>query len=242
VWSVSAESVTCWFEGRDHPLAHDGEAFVGLFGVHRMGALGPLPLRFTLVDGAGRRAVRNDPADTIQVVDGEYPVRNLVVNQSTMSLLDPAKMNQEDAFLNGVFGKWTPEKRWTGAFLAPVGAARISSGFGVRRSINGGPATWAHEGTDYAARVGEPIRASAEGTVVFAGPLYVRGNVVVVDHGWGVMTGYFHMSQILAEQGQGVEQGDVIGLLGDTGFATGPHLHVEVRVRNQFVEPLEWFA
>lgn len=239
--SASSQRVLCTFDGREHTLTRDGNTFIGLFGVHRMATLGLRPLRFVLEDGAGKTRVLEDAAHAVQVVDAQYPIVNLVVEQGTANLLDTAKINQEEALLNGIFGRWSPDRRWSGTFVAPVVGQRISSVFGERRSINGGPANWAHEGTDYAANAGVPVKASAAGRVVFAGPLHVRGNVVVIDHGWSVMTGYFHMSELRAAEGQEVAQGDLIGLVGSTGFSTGPHLHVEVRVRNQFVEPLEWF-
>lgn len=244
VWSLQAQAVTTTYEGREQPLARLGNAFVGLFGVERLGRLGPRQLRFTLADG-NRRVTRNNPEDAYRVVDAGYPVEELTVDAKTMALLDPIKMNQEDALLNGIMAKFTPERLWRGAFaepmLSPAGPVPLSSDFGVKRSINGAPPTWSHEGTDYEVDTGDPIRVVADGKVVYTGELHVRGKVVVVDHGWGVMSGYFHMFQQQVQSGQDVKQGQQLGLVGSTGFVTGPHLHVEIRVRNVFVEPLEWF-
>ena len=78
--------------------------------------------------------------------------------------------------------------------------------------------------------------------MAFAGPLHVRSNVVVVDHGWGVMSGYFHLSELRAHEGDLVEAGQLLGLSGATGFVNGPHLHFEVRVHTVNVEPLEWLG
>jgi hypothetical protein len=241
VWTQAAQSVTAVFDGRDYPLAQAGEAFVGLLGIHRAARLGQYPLRLTLVDGAGRHVVRNEAADTVRVLDAEFPIEHLEVDPKTLGLLDPVKLRQEDALLDGICSQWTPVRHWQGPFEPPVGAAAITSEFGVRRTINGGPPNWIHEGTDFDVQVGDAVFAAAKGVVVHAAPLYTRGNVIFVDHGWGVMTGYFHLSRFEVQVGQEVKKGQTIGLAGDTGFVTGPHLHVEVRVRNVMVEPLEWF-
>lgn len=240
VWAPAAQQVTATIEGRNLALAKQGDAFVGLYGFHRLARLGPRPVRFTLVDAAGRQTVRNDPADTIRVVDGGYATENIDMPPSSLSLLDPAEVNKEEALLNGIYSRWTPERLWHGAFSAPVTDAEMTSEFGTRRSYNHGPVTDAHEGVDYGVQTGDPIHAAADGRVVFAGPLHVRGNTVIIDHGWGVMTGYFHQSVLHVQEGQMVRQGEVIGEAGATGFVTGPHLHFEVRVQNVNVEPLEW--
>jgi murein DD-endopeptidase MepM/ murein hydrolase activator NlpD len=95
-----------------------------------------------------------------------------------------------------------------------------------------------HEGIDIAAPSGTPIRSAAGGTVIYAGWLGGYGNLVVVDHGGGVSTAYAHMSSIASGNGQGVAQGQVIGYVGSTGHSTGPHLHFEVRINGQAVDPL----
>jgi murein DD-endopeptidase MepM/ murein hydrolase activator NlpD len=97
-----------------------------------------------------------------------------------------------------------------------------------------------HEGIDIAAPSGTPIRSAAGGTVIYAGWLGGYGNLVVVDHGGGVSTAYAHMSSIASGTGQGVVQGQVIGYVGSTGHSTGPHLHFEVRINGQAVDPLAY--
>lgn len=241
--SAGARDVNATFDG--HPIGmmqeREGGPWIGFAAVQRYAALGQRPLRFTITAPNGQQTVRSDPADTIEIVDAHYPIYRLTVPPSSMALiLDPAKVSEEEAFLGRIYGKWTDERSWRGAFLPPVGKVEITSDFGDRRSINGGPANYWHEGTDFRVWTGTPIQAAADGVVAFAGPLYVRGNVTVIDHGWGIMTGYFHQSQIRVAVGQPVQQSDVIGLSGDTGFVTGPHLHFEVRTRNIWVEPLEW--
>lgn len=240
VWAPTAQRITASVDRRDVPLARDGDSFVGLVGFHRQASVGPRPIRFTLVDGAGKQVVRNDPGEVIQVVDGSYDTERVNVPQSSMNLLDPAKQAQEEQRLNQLFLQWRPERLWTGPWVAPLERTSITGDFGTRWSFNGGPATWAHEGTDYDVKVGDPVFAAASGMVVLAEPLHVRGNAVVIDHGRGVFTAYYHQSRIDVQAGQPVEAGRQLGLGGATGFVTGPHLHFEVRVGNVNVEPQEW--
>ena len=85
-----------------------------------------------------------------------------------------------------------------------------------------------------------PIHVAAAGKVVLAEPLWVRGNVVIVDHGAGIYTLYCHLDKILVEKGDSLKQGDVVGLVGSTGLSTGPHLHWEMRVQGMLVDAYRW--
>ena len=99
--------------------------------------------------------------------------------------------------------------------------------FGSLSSYNGGPYDSFHGGVDFAGGEDQTIKAPAPGVVVFTGTLTVRGNATIIDHGWGVYTGYWHQSQILVKPGDHVEPGQVLGFQGATGRVTGPHLHWE---------------
>jgi murein DD-endopeptidase MepM/ murein hydrolase activator NlpD len=115
-------------------------------------------------------------------------------------------------------------------FIWPVNAP-ITSPFGWR---------WGrmHEGVDLGAAYGSPIAAAAAGVVIYAGWEDGYGNLVVIDHGGGLATAYGHQSRIAVSPGQSVSQGEIIGYVGSTGHSTGPHLHFEVRVNGQAVDPL----
>jgi murein DD-endopeptidase MepM/ murein hydrolase activator NlpD len=117
---------------------------------------------------------------------------------------------------------------------------RITSTFGTRRSYNNGPATSFHGGTDFGGGVGVPIYAPAPGTVVLAELLTVRGYAVLVDHGLGLFSGYWHNDRLAVSEGQQVETGDLIAYMGSTGLVTGPHLHWEMRLQGIAVEPMQW--
>jgi murein DD-endopeptidase MepM/ murein hydrolase activator NlpD len=90
--------------------------------------------------------------------------------------------------------------------------------------------------------VGDPIYAAASGVVVFAGPLTVRGNATMIDHGWGVYSAYMHQSEILVNAGDHVEKGQLIGRVGNTGRVEGAHLHFEILVGGVPVNPLAWLT
>ena len=125
------------------------------------------------------------------------------------------------------------------AFLSsPVEFSRISSGFSMR--FHPTLQTWrAHKGTDFAASTGTPARTVADGTVAFAGVQNGYGNVVFIKHRNGNETVYAHLSKINVQLGQSVSQGQTIGLVGATGWATGPHLHFEFRVNGEQQDPMK---
>jgi murein DD-endopeptidase MepM/ murein hydrolase activator NlpD len=133
-------------------------------------------------------------------------------------------------------GRPRPIPAWTGPFIQPVDGP-IVSGFGYRvhpifRRVK------FHYGVDISAPSGNPIRAAADGVVVFAGWRRAYGNTVIIDHGNGVATLYAHCSRILVSEGEVVKQGQVIALVGSTGLSTGPHLHFEVRHYGEPINPL----
>lgn len=119
----------------------------------------------------------------------------------------------------------------------PVEFSRISSGFAMR--LHPIQKTWrAHLGTDFAAPTGTKVRTVGDGTVSFAGVQNGYGNVIFVEHANQHTTVYAHLSRIDVRQGQHVDQGDIIGAVGSTGWATGPHLHFEFRVKGEQRDPL----
>jgi len=116
----------------------------------------------------------------------------------------------------------------------------FTSGFGVRVSPMGDGAEKMHEGLDIANLVGTPIHSPAQGTVIYAGKKSGYGNIVEIDHGYGLETWYGHTSKILVKPGQLVHRGQVIALVGNSGRSTGAHVHYEVRVHGIPVDPLNY--
>lgn len=123
--------------------------------------------------------------------------------------------------------------------LWPV-LGRLESGVGGRRNPFGGRGYEYHEGQDIDAQYGSPVQAAASGRVIVAGWQRGYGNVVYIDHSHGLTTRYGHLSEIDVIVGQTVSRGQTIGLVGSTGRSTGPHLHYEVRVNNQPVNPRDY--
>ncbi len=129
----------------------------------------------------------------------------------------------------------TPTREWDGKFTAPADAA-ISDVYGSQRIFNG-KAQREHQGLDFRVPTGTPVAAMNDGTVLLARFLYFEGNCVVIDHGQGLLTLYFHLSELKVKEGDPVKRGQEIGLSGGTGRATGPHLHVAVRWQGVYLDP-----
>lgn len=155
------------------------------------------------------------------VRSGRFPVQNIAATKSMKSLKPaPGEMEAMRALNLTV----TDAKLWEDRLAAPT-AQCVNSPFGVTRLHNGKPTGNYHRGLDQASPASTPIRAAASGRVKVAKMFVMHGGTVGIDHGQGLTTHYLHMSKIRATEGQNVKQGEVIGEVGSTGFATGPHLH-----------------
>ncbi len=166
-------------------------------------------------------------------------VDEITLDAANTALLTPESIAIDNQTRFKQFKAVSGPRLWSGPWGLPV--VGVDSGaFGVLRSYNGGPATDWHHGHDISADAGAVIRAPARGRVVFASDLPVHGSGVILDHGAGVYSGYWHMSEIQAEVGQLVNPGDPLGLVGTTGVTTGPHLHWEVIVQGTDVDPIQW--
>ncbi|RME47557.1 MAG: LysM peptidoglycan-binding domain-containing protein, partial [Caldilineae bacterium] len=234
--AAPAELDADW-EGRPVFLAGDGQHYWGIVGVHALSEVGfhELHLRAALPDGSTVEATR-----PVRVVEGPYGTETIQVDASRQGLLEPSVVQAEAERVRAVWSQVTPRKWWEGPFRYPVEPSRITSAFGTRRSYGGGPVNGFHAGTDFGGGVGTPIYAPAPGVVVLAEPLDVRGNAVIIDHGMGLFSGYWHQSRLAVQTGDVVAPGDLIGYIGDTGLVTGPHLHWEMRLGGIAVDPLQW--
>jgi murein DD-endopeptidase MepM/ murein hydrolase activator NlpD len=215
---------------------------VALQGIHAMLEPGVYPLQ---LDATGADGSTQSFAQNVLIASGGYTKEALSVPSE---MIDPAVTGPEDEQVKGITSPITPTKAWQGPFAAPVdpiNANCIKDWFGRRRSFNGSDYSYFHAGIDYGiCSVEHPfdIYAAAPGTVIFAGPLTVRGNATFIDHGWGVYSAYFHQKEINVGVGQQVQAGQLIGQIGDTGRVTGPHLHWEIWVNGVQVNPLDWLS
>lgn len=144
--------------------------------------------------------------------------------------------DEYNATIPPLWKTYDTEKYWLGNFMRPV-TAPLSTEYGTRRYTNGQLVSSFHQGQDLAASEGTAIAAPASGRVIFADYLLNTGYTIVIEHGGGLQTQYFHMSDIWVSAGDVVYKGDQIGAVGTTGYSTGPHLHFEVRVAGLSVNP-----
>jgi murein DD-endopeptidase MepM/ murein hydrolase activator NlpD len=157
-------------------------------------------------------------------------------DQMTAETLEEIRREQTE--FARAFEASTPERLWDAPFVRPVAQEESASSFGSRRIINGTPRA-PHTGTDLSAPAGTEVVAANHGRVVLVGNFFFAGGSVVLDHGGGLFTMYFHLSEFKVEEGSMVKKADVVGLSGATGRVTGPHLHWGARLANARIEPFE---
>ena len=177
----------------------------------------------------------------VTIAPGAYETQAIIVDDEKNDLLDADLTARELDYVTAVWSAVTPDLMLDGPFLRPVAEQwETTSPFGTRRAYGGGQVNGYHAGQDFGAPAGVEIRAPAAGVVAMAEPLEVRGNAVIIDHGRGVFSGYWHQSEIKVAVGQRVEAGDLIGLVGTTGLSTGNHLHWELRINGVAVDPMQF--
>ncbi len=208
--------------------------FAGVQGIHALADPGLYALTITGTLADGTTYTHRQP---VLVKPRGYLFETINVPPA---LIDPETTQKEEDFVRPLVNQFTPQRYWNGLFLSPSPCPTcINSGFGNRRSYNGSAFTYYHGGVDFPP-VALEITASADGVVVFADLLEVRGNFTLIDHGWGVFSAYLHQSEIYVKPGDTVTAGQIIGLIGNTGRSTGAHLHWEIWVGGIQVNPLLW--
>lgn len=191
------------------------------------------------IDGWSRAGVREERAAIIQVQKKSFAKETLSVSAEFDRFGKEvlARIRKEQAALSRIWNRATPRRFWQGPFVPPVESG-ITSPFGLRRVINGVPRL-PHSGVDLKAAEGTKIFAPNNGQVVLRADLFFSGNSVVLDHGGGLYTMYYHLSEISVAKGDRVRKGEVIGRVGMTGRVTGPHLHWGARLNGARVDPFE---
>lgn len=229
-----------WMDGPLNFFRHQDGSYVAIQGVHAMLEPGvyPLTLSGKLEDGTPFGF-----SQLVQVNAGGYVYEEIPgVDPIT---LDPSVSRPEDEQWIALVEPVTVERLWDGVFEFPSPPHFYGcwpSMFGSRRSYNQSGYFYFHTGLDVCGQVGDDVFAPARGQVVFTGEMTVRGSAIMINHGWGIYTGYMHLSDILVNIGDWVEPGQLIGKVGATGRVTGPHLHWEIWAGGVQVDPLDWLA
>lgn len=180
----------------------------------------------------------------IAIVEGEYEHERLTVAPRFGSPLgeeDQARLRSDQAKANQVAREAHATPRLWGPEVVLPRDSRVTSGFGTGREFNGQISS-RHMGLDLAGVPGDTVRAAADGVVALVDGFLLAGNIVYLNHGGGLLTGYFHLSGQLVEGGDTVTAGTPIGLVGATGRVTGPHLHWVVRYGTTSVDPRSLLA
>jgi murein DD-endopeptidase MepM/ murein hydrolase activator NlpD len=196
---------------------------------------GPLEVR---LQGRSVRGENWKRAATVEVKAKEFPTETISVSAAFEPYRAALKrIEKEKAEFTRLWNIQTSRRLWEGRFVAPVPGAS-SATFGLRRVING-LARAPHDGVDMKASLGTPVVAANNGRVVLRDNFFFSGNSLVLDHGGGLYTMYFHFSEFRVEKNSLVRKGDVIGLAGMTGRVTGPHLHWASRLNGARVDAME---
>ena len=179
---------------------------------------------------------------TLRIVRAGFATRRLHVDPRFVDPPESAaeRIAREARMLSGLWAETNGERLWRGPFSLPVPGAATSS-FG-RLTILNGQSRGRHQGTDFQASEGTPVRAPNAGAVVLADDLYMSGNTIVLDHGDGLFSLLAHLSKCRIQAGARVARGEIIGDTGATGRVTGPHLHWAVRLRGASINPLALVA
>jgi len=232
-----AESVQGRFRGRIIPFFReaDGKTFGALVGVD---LADPPSRQDLLVEVSGNRGGKKRRHFPVQVVSAHFPIQKLTVPQNYVDLDDETtkRVEEEQDLILKSLNKVTTQRFWSGQFIRPV-EGKVSGSFGRKRIINGQPRS-PHSGEDFTAPQGTPVHATNEGVIALVGDFFFSGKSIVLDHGLGLYTMYFHLDEVDVAEGDKISKGEVLGKVGATGRATGPHLHWGMRIDGARVNPL----
>jgi len=236
---AKVESVTGTWLGHQLTFSYDAstKTWFALAGV----SIETNPGKYVLELSAQRAATKalSTVTHTFAVARAHYP--QIKVELTVEKKFTEPTPEQQEQIAEGVkikqdyLSRVTPAREWDGNFTTPADAT-ISDVFGSQRIFNG-KAQSPHQGLDFRVPTGTPVAAMNSGTVLLARFLYYEGGFVVIDHGQGFLTLYLHLSEFKVKEGDAVKRGQIVGLSGGTGRATGPHLHVAVRWQGTYLDP-----
>ncbi|MDR2140221.1 MAG: M23 family metallopeptidase [Deltaproteobacteria bacterium] len=214
------------------PGSAAGIRWVGLFGADIMLKPGTYPLKVTC-PGVGEARAQ------VVVRDKSYGVRVIKVPQAQVRLSEENQRRaaQEKVLVDQALATRSPERLWSGAFLEPVNG-QVNSSFGRQTKLNGVLNPRPHAGADFLVPTGTPVKAPARGRVILTGDHFFSGKAVYLDHGQGLISMYFHLSEIDVQDGDMVDKGQVIAKSGQSGRVTGAHLHYGVYLNGARIDPM----
>lgn len=212
-----------------------GDGYAALAGIDLEARPGMATWRVGVMDA------RDQPlkaSGRLQIRARKFPVQRLTLPREMVELDAPTlqRVEEESKRLRTLYATITPERHWRGRFAKPVGVPDAGEGFGARRIINGQPRA-PHAGLDYSADAGTPVVGANAGHVALVAEYFFPGRLVVLDHGLGLYTLYFHLERADVSDGDRVERGQIIGRVGASGRATGPHLHFAAHLRQTRIDP-----
>jgi murein DD-endopeptidase MepM/ murein hydrolase activator NlpD len=212
-----------------------GDGYAALAGLDLEARPGMAAWRVGVVDARGQPL---KASGRLQIRARKFPVQRLTLPREMVELDAPTlnRVEEESKRLRTLYATITPERLWRGRFTKPVGVPDAGEGFGARRIING-QARAPHAGLDYSADPGTPVVAANTGRVALVAEYFFPGRLVVLDHGLGLYTLYFHLERADIADGDRVERGQIIGRVGASGRATGPHLHFAAHLRQARIDP-----
>jgi murein DD-endopeptidase MepM/ murein hydrolase activator NlpD len=238
----SVLSVVGRFAGRSIPFFRDSAVaggpdrpavFIGLLGLDMQESPGTHELKVEVKSPGGAREFSYN----VLVIRERYPVQRLHLPREMVDLDEEQliRVKAEQEQVRAVLDSVWPEKLWTGGFVEPL-QGQTSGAFGGIRIINGQPRS-PHNGEDISAPLGTEVVATNDGIARLTVDHFFSGKGVVLDHGLGLYSMYFHLSEITVRDGETVTRGQRIGKVGASGRATGPHLHWAVRLNGSRVNP-----
>ncbi len=229
------EAVSLLWQSQAVSMARTDEGYFALLGVDLDLKPGAYRVNAMLTFAGDRKERR---AIDLTVTPKDYPTTRLTVEPKYVELSaeDQARAARDSQQINATYATTADTRYWSDDFIVPIPGVTGGRNFGHRRVFNDQPRA-PHSGADLTAPTGTEIHATNRGKVVLTGDFFFNGKAVFVDHGMGVLSMYLHLSDILVDEGQIVERGDVLGLAGATGRVTGPHLHWGMKVTGARVDP-----
>ncbi|RAX57404.1 peptidase M24 [Helicobacter monodelphidis] len=177
---------------------------------------------------------------TLQILKGNYKQEQIQVEsgKAKPNPKNAKRIAKEAKEAAEIYAKYTPQRYWNSPFILPM-KSKITSPYGTARTFNGEVKSY-HSGTDFRAPIGKKIFASNDGIVVIARDRFLSGKGIVISHGEGIFSMYYHCSELKVKEGQIVKKGELVALSGNSGRVSGPHLHFGFLVNGASVDPMDF--